>query len=47
MENELIKVCKKGDFIIFLGAGSISKKARALENNMLELLSDNNSVNLI
>ena len=23
-----------------------SKKARALENNMLELLSDNNSVNL-
>ena len=46
MENELINVCKKGDFIIFLGAGSISKKARALENNMLELLSDNNSVNL-
>ena len=46
MENELVSISSSGDFIVFLGAGSISKKARALEKNMLELLLKNNSTNL-
>ena len=46
METELIKIANNGDFIVFLGAGSISKKARALEKNMLELLLKNNSTNV-
>lgn len=46
MEIELLKVSKQGDFIVFLGAGAISKKARALEKNMLQLLLKNNSNNL-
>ena len=42
MEKELIQIAHKNDFIVFLGAGAISKKARALEKNMLQLLLKNN-----
>ena len=42
MEKELIQIAHKNDFIMFLGAGAISKKARALEKNMLQLLLKNN-----
>ena len=38
MEIELFKVSKQGDFIVFLGAGAISKKARALEKNLSDKL---------
>ena len=46
MEIELVKISHKDDFIVFLGAGASSKKARALEKNMLQLLLKNNSNNL-
>ena len=46
MELELFKIADKSDFIIFLGAGAISKKARALEKKMLQLLENNSANNL-
>jgi UDP-N-acetylmuramate--alanine ligase len=46
MEIELVDISHKDDFIVFLGAGVSSKKARALEKNMLQLLFKNNSNNL-
>ena len=46
MELELFKIADKSDFIIFLGAGAISKKARALEKTMLQLLENNSANNL-
>jgi len=46
MEMELVEISHKDDFILFLGAGASSKKARALEKNMLQLLLKNNSNNL-
>jgi UDP-N-acetylmuramate--alanine ligase len=38
MENELSKIALNNDFIIFLGAGSISKKARSMQKSMLKLI---------
>ena len=38
MEVELLKISKNHDYIIFLGAGSISKKARSMEQSMLKLI---------
>ena len=43
MEVELVKISHKDDFIVFLGAGASSKKARALEKNMLQLLKNNSN----
>ena len=44
MENELLNISKDNDFIIFLGAGAISKKARSLEKNMLKLIEKNKKI---
>jgi UDP-N-acetylmuramate--alanine ligase len=44
MENELLHISKDNDFIIFLGAGVISKKARSLEKNMLKLIGKNKKI---
>ena len=41
MEVELIEVSSSNDFIIFLGAGSISKKARSMEESMLKIIRKN------
>ena len=38
MEVELSEVSSSNDFIIFLGAGSISKKARSMEESMLKII---------
>ena len=38
MENELSKIALNNDFIMFLGAGSISKKARSMQKSMLKLI---------
>jgi UDP-N-acetylmuramate--alanine ligase len=38
IEIELLEEASNNDYIIFLGAGSISKKARNLEKSMLKLL---------
>ena len=38
MENELSKIALNDDFIMFLGAGSISKKARSMQKSMLKLI---------
>ena len=41
MEVELSEVSSSNDFIIFLGAGSISKKARSMEESMLKIIRKN------
>ena len=41
MEVELSEVSSSDDFIIFLGAGSISKKARSMEESMLKIIRKN------
>ena len=41
MEVELYEVSSSNDFIIFLGAGSISKKARSMEESMLKIIRKN------
>lgn len=41
MEVELSEVSSSNDFIIFLGAGSISKKARSMEESMLKIIRQN------
>jgi len=41
MEVELSQVSSSNDFIIFLGAGSISKKARSMEESMLKIIRKN------
>ena len=41
MEEELSEVSSNNDFIIFLGAGSISKKARSMEESMLKIIRKN------
>ena len=41
MEMELSEVSSSNDFIIFLGAGSISKKARSMEESMLKIIRKN------
>ena len=41
MEVELSEVSSSNDFIIFLGAGSISKKARSMEESMLKTIRKN------
>ncbi len=41
MEVELSAVSSSNDFIIFLGAGSISKKARSMEESMLKIIRKN------
>ena len=41
MEAELSEVSSSNDFIIFLGAGSISKKARSMEESMLKIIRKN------
>ena len=41
MEIELSELSRSNDFIIFLGAGSISKKARSMEKSMLKLIRKN------
>ena len=38
MENELSKIALNDDFIMFLGAGSISIKARSMQKSMLKLI---------
>ena len=41
MEVELSEISSSNDFIIFLGAGSISKKARSMEESMLKIIKKN------
>ena len=41
MEMELSELSRSDDFLIFLGAGSISKKARSMEESMLKLIRKN------
>ena len=41
MEVELFELSSSNDFIIFLGAGSISKKARSMEESMLKIIRKN------
>ncbi|PPR17090.1 MAG: UDP-N-acetylmuramate--L-alanine ligase [Alphaproteobacteria bacterium MarineAlpha9_Bin3] len=40
MEVELSKIATSKDFIIFLGAGSISKKARSMQKSMLKIINN-------